>query len=102
MVTYKTEVISELDETSGIECQPLEMNFKFMDSGREYECDIKGEAFLKTTEIAGDYFTPTDSEVEVEVLLNSYYLYYNGFNEPLFNTDITEEDLEEVLIDYCT
>ena len=102
MVIYKKEIIHELDETSDIECQPLEMNFKFMDNGKEYECDLKGEAFIRRTEIAGDYITPGDSEVEVEVLLENYYVYCNGFNEPLFNTDITEEDLEEVLIDCCT
>jgi hypothetical protein len=105
MKVYDVEIIEDLDLTSGIECQPLEMNFRFDDNGKQYECDLRGEAFVKTTIIEGDNITPPYSEEEVEILLvpnSPYYLYHNGFNASIHNTDITEEDLEEVLKEYCS
>ena len=102
MKLYDIEVIERLDETSGESEQPLEMNFKFMDGTKEYEADVTGVAFVKTLIIVGDRTTPDQSEIEVEILLTEYYVYFNGFNEPLFNTVVSEDDLLEVLKEHCS
>jgi hypothetical protein len=105
MKVYDVEVVQDLDITSGQSFQKLEMNFRFMDGGKEYDCDLRGEAFIKSTVIEGDDLTPPDDEVEFEILLvpnSPYYIYHNGFYVSIHNLDITEDELEDVLKEYCS
>lgn len=103
MEIYNIEIVERLDETSGVDVQDLEMNCSYNVGTEVYEFSLTGTAFMDTVVCEGDNITPPHSEVQnVTVMLNEHYVYHHGFNVPLFNTDIDEDQLEELLRKHCT
>ena len=100
MEIHNIEIKSYLDETSGEEVQDLEMSFTFNQGVKEYTADVTGQAFIKNKVVK--HPKPDHKEIEVSVMLNEYNTYYNNFNVPLFDTEMEEDKLIEILKKHCT
>ena len=98
---YDIVAETKVDET-GDEQQPLEMTFSFVENGKEYEVSLDGTAYLTITSDPGDRDTsPSSTLDDIEILLENYNIYHRGFNVPIFNLDVTEDQLESILKGHC-